>query len=73
MLYIFLRPTEGVDLPFHSSSPSKEDKNDLYALNSKTIIAIGYIKLESKVIENAFEDNKIDIKIKPIEERDKNK
>lgn len=73
MLYIFLSPVEGVDLPFHSSSPSKEDRNDLYPLNNKTIIAIGYIKLESKLIEKAFDDNKIDIKTKAIEERDNNK
>lgn len=69
-MYNFFTPVEGVDLPFHFISPSKEERNDLYPLNKRTNIAIGYKKEEKILNENAFDEMREDKKINIIDKNE---
>jgi len=65
-------PVDGVDLPFHLISPSKEERKDLYPLNKRTNIAIGYKKEDKILRENAFVEIKMDKKRNPIDKNEIN-
>tara|TARA_B100001173_G_scaffold310035_1_gene323628 strand:- start:159 stop:326 length:168 start_codon:yes stop_codon:yes gene_type:complete len=51
-------------------SPSKEERNDLYPLNKRTNIAIGYKKEEKILNENAFDEMREDKKINIIDKNE---